>query len=224
MRLPTCIVSAVLLFAVHASADTTDWTLGPGGTYTSSGGAGSTLSGTNIPTLLITGDGTPDNNGLLTFTSGAYNGNGSNWSWGAGGTLMLTGCIAGVTASTCTGYNNVTLISDDFQSVQIESILGNLDAVFGNITGTLNADVATYFGVPQNFDTAAFATAILTSGHPGSSLTGSNILGLIKADPPSGPTSSLPENWGIPESLAFFGFATVAFTLLVRFRIVRIAF
>ena len=218
-----------VFFAVgQASADTTDWMLGPGGLYTSTGSYGSVLVGSNIPTLSVTGDGTPVNNGaslsivdgFLNFTSGSYNGNGSNWSWGAGGVLTLSGCIAGVTAATCTGSNNVNLLSDDFQSVQIESIAGSLDAVFGDITGTLNAQVAAYFGVPANFDTASFMTAIVASGSPGSSLRGFNGLGVIKADPPS---MGVPETWTIVDSIAFFGLVLLMFAVLLRFRVLRLA-
>jgi hypothetical protein len=225
-RAITLVVGAALS-AGFATADTTDWTLGAGGLYTSSGGTGRVLVGSNIPTLTVTGDGTPVDNGdtlpiidgLLDFTSGAYNGNGSNWSWGAGGVLNLTGCITGVTAAVCNGSDNVDLISDDFQSVQIESILGNLDVVFGNITGVLNAQVAAYFGVSTTFQVASFDTAIATTGQPGSALSGTNILGVIQADPPA--STSMPEQWGIAESLLFFGATFLSFAALLRFRILR---
>ena len=215
----------VLLTTTLAFADTTDWSLGLGGLYTSGGGVGSVLTGSNIPTVTITGDGTPVDNGdslvivdgFLNFTSGAYDGNGSNWSWGPGGVLTISGCIAGVTATVCTGSNNVALLSDDFQSVQIEPVLGSLDVVFGNITGTLNAQVAAFFGVPTTFSVASFTTAIDTSGTPGSSLRGSNILGMIKADPPA----SMPEQWGTFELIGFLVFALLTFSALVRFRVLR---
>jgi hypothetical protein len=219
------ILAGVVFLAGQAFADTTDWALLPGGVYTSTGSNGP-LTGTNIPTLSVTGDGTPIKNGsslsivdgYLSFVSGSYDGNGSNWSWGTGGVLNLTGCIAGVTASKCTGSNNVNLLSDDFQSVQIKSVFGSLDAVFGNITGTLNSQVANYFGVSTQFDTAAFTTAIVTSGKPGSSLIGTNLLGLIKADPPT----NVPERWSIVESLEFFGLAFVFLADLLRFGILRL--
>jgi hypothetical protein len=221
----TALFAIATLSAGQAFANTTDWTLSAGGTYTSTGGSGSVLVGSNIPTLAVLGDGTPVKNGaavsivdgFLNFTSGAYNGNGSNWSWGSGGVLNLTGCIPGVTAKVCTGSNNVNLVSDDFQSVKIETILGSLDAVFGNITGTLNAQVAAYFGVASQFQTASFGTGIVTSGTPGSSLSGVNLLGHIKA----APVTSVPERWGIGESLAFFGLVILLFTALVRFKLLR---
>src|SRR5579862_5253242 len=136
------LTAGAILFACPIFADTTDWSLSSGGLYTSSGGDG-VLTGSNIPILSVTGDGTPSKNGstlsildgVLNFTSGSYDGTGSTWTWGAGGILNLTGCIAGVTSSKCTGLNNVVLVSDDFQSLQIVNQGGFTDAVFGNISG-----------------------------------------------------------------------------------------
>ncbi len=219
----TAITVAIFLLP-QAFADTTDWSLSSGGFYTSTG-HGSDLTGSNIPTLMVTGDGTPLKNGsslaiidgFLNFTSGAYDGTSSDWSWGAGGVLNLTGCIAGVTAKICTGSNNVTLLSDDFQSLQIQSVAGSLDAVFGDITGTLNKQVAAYFGVSTQFETASFTTAIVTSGNPASGLIGTNLFGSIKADPPT----TVPEHWSIVESLEFLVLVFVFLQALVRFRILR---
>ncbi len=220
-------LAAIALSTPYAYANTTDWVLGAGGTYTSSGGAGSVLSGSNIPVLLVSGDGTPLDNGValpivdgfLDFTSGAYNGNGSNWSWGAGGVLTLTGCIPGVTATVCTGSNNVALISDDFQSVKVQNVLGSLDLVFGNIAGMLNTQLAAYFGVSTSFSTASFATSILTSGGSSGSLNGTNLLGQIKATP----STAVPEAWSLGESLVFLVLVFGCFAVLYRFRILRLA-
>ena len=229
------VLAAVFLAVGQASAQTTDWALSPGGVYTSSGGSGSVLVGSNIPTVSVSGAGTLDNNGvslsivdgLLSFTSGSYDGNGSDWSWGSGGTLTLSGCIAGVTSTTCSsdGSDNVTLISDDFQSVQIESIAGALDVVFGDITGTINAQVAAYFGVSANFEAASFMSAIVASGTPGKSLTGTNGLGVIAADPggPGGPSTGVPEEWTLVDSIAFFGLVFLVFAILLRFKVLRLA-
>jgi hypothetical protein len=216
------LTAGVLLLAGQAFADTTDWSLAPGGLYTSVGADG-VLTGTNIPSLSVTGDGTPLDNGasllildgFLNFTSGSFDGSSSVWSWGAGGVLDLTGCIAGVTAAVCTGSNNVALISDDFQSVQIESVLGSLDVVFGNITGTLNAQVAAYFGVSTEFETASFETTLVSSGSPATGLTGTNLLGVIKATP----ATSVPEPWSIVDSTLFLVLALLVLAAFVRVRI-----
>jgi hypothetical protein len=220
------LVAGGMLLAGQAFADTTDWSLSTGGIYTSTGSDG-VLNGNNIPILSVAGDGTPVKNGsslsildgLLNFTTGSYDGTVSNWAWGAGGVLNVTGCIVGVTAKQCTGSNNVALLSDDFQSLQIVNQGGFTDAVFGNITGDLNASVAAYFGVPVNFSTASFTATIAAIGTPGLGLIGTNLSGLIKADPPS---ARVAEYWSIVESLEFFGLALVCAAALLRFRILRL--
>jgi hypothetical protein len=222
------IAGVVLLGGQAFGTTTTDWSLGQGGLYTSTGSQG-VLTASGIPATSITGDGTPVKNGsvinilngILDFTSGSYNGNGSNWSWGSGGQLTLTGCIAGVTASFCNGLNNVNLLTDSFQSLQIVSQGGFTDAVFGNITGSLNSKVASYFGVSTIVDAASFSTTMTAIGSPGLGLVGSNQSGMIKADPPT-TSSHVPENWSIVESIAFFGLASLLFSLLLRFRILRL--
>jgi hypothetical protein len=225
-RRAVSLAATVALLPLAALADSaTDWSLLAGGSYSWNGSSSSGLVGTNIPSSTVLGANTPLHNGsalsivdgYLNFTSGQYNGNGSNWSWGAGGVLNLTGCIPGVTATACTGSNNVTLLSDDFQSVQIVPLIGSLDAVFGNITGTINSAVANYFGVPSAFSTASFATAISTIGSPGSHFSGANLLGTINADPP---VSAL-EYWGIGESLGFFALVLIAFGGLIYSKVLH---
>jgi hypothetical protein len=216
----------ILLPAAALGDSATDWSLLSGGSYSWNGSSSSGLVGTNIPSSTVLGANTPLHNGsslsivdgYLNFTSGQYNGNGSNWSWGAGGVLNLTGCIAGVTATVCTGSNNVALLSDDFQSVQIVPVVNALDVVFGNITGIINPLVASYFGVPSTFATASFASSIVTSGRPGSAFSGANLLGNINADPP---TVSAAEYWGISESLGFFVLVLIAFRVMIRVKVIQ---
>ena len=102
------IASAVMLVPViaFAGSPSTDWTLGPGGVYSYSGGT-SSLEGYDIPILSVLGDSTSSHNGvslpvidgLLNFTSGV--GTSGTWSWASGGTLDITGCISGVTGNSC---------------------------------------------------------------------------------------------------------------------------
>ncbi len=208
--------------AAFAGSSSTDWSLGPGGVYSWAGGT-SSLIGSNIPVLSVLGDSTTSHNGALLgvvggdldFTSGAFNGTSTTWSWTGGGTLNLTGCIPGVTPVLCNPTTNV-LVSDDFTSVSIVQVAGSLDAVFGNVTGTINPQVAAYFGEPAAFSTGSFSTTILTTGTPGSRFVGSDLLGVIKANP-----VNAPENWGMGESLGFFAFVIIAFAAMIRFGAVK---
>jgi hypothetical protein len=227
-RRVSALAATVVLLPLTVLADSdTDWSLLAGGSYSWNGSSSSGLVGTNIPSSTVLGANTPLHNGAslsivdgyLNFTSGQYNGTGSNWSWGAGaaGTLNLTGCIAGVTATACTGSNNVALLSDDFQSVQILPVFNAVDVVFGNITGTINPLVASYFGVPSAFATASFTTAISTTGIPGRAFSGANLLGTIDADP----SVLAPEYWGIGESLGFFALVLIAFGGLIYSKVLH---
>ena len=221
------LIAGAVFLAGQAFADTTDWSLSLGGLYTSTGSTGA-LTGTDIPTISVTGDGTPAANGttlaivdgLLNFTSASSNGNGSNWSWTAGGVFDVTGCISGVTATVCNGSNDVNLLSDQFQSLQVVSVGGLIDAIFGNVTGTINTQVAAYFGVSSQFDAASFETIIGAVGAPGLGLIGTNLSGSIQATPSY---TRVPERWSIVESLAFFGLVLLLFSALLRFRFLRLA-
>jgi hypothetical protein len=199
-----------------AGSSSTDWTLGPGGLYSFAGGA-SSLVGSDIPIVSVLGDSTPNQNGvllsvtdgLLNFTSGP--GTSGTWNWSTGGTLDITGCITGVTTN-CNPSTNV-LVNDDFTSVSIVQVGGAIDAVFGNVTGTLEQSVASYFGVPTAFSTGSFTAVIATTGSTGSAFVGTNLLGVLKADPPA---MNAPEYWSIGESVGFFGIVIVAFAVLIR--------
>jgi len=206
----------------------TDWLLLPsGGTYTWDGNPSDPLIGSNIGVKSVSGNGTPIANGktlsitdgFLNFTSGAFNGRlGSTWSWGTGGTLNVMGCIAGVTASTCTGSNNVVLLSDDFQSVKIVApISGSVfDLVLGQLQGVVNASVASYFGVPVAFS-ATSVNLMATKSTPGNNLYGTNVGGTIKVDPPI----SASEEWGFFSTLGFFALAVCAFGVGRRLGLLR---
>jgi hypothetical protein len=185
-------ITAALILAPgisFAGSSSTDWNLGPGGLYSWAGGTSSVI-GSDIPVLTVLGDSIPDNNGVLlpvidgalNFTSGNFSGTSTTWSWAAGtpGTLNVTGCIAGI-ITPCNPLTNV-LISDDFTSVSIVAVAGAIDAVFGNVTGTINSSVAAYFGLPDDpatFSIGSFTAVIATTGSPGSAFIGSNLLGVI---------------------------------------------
>jgi len=214
--------------AVRASGTpATDWYLGSSGTYSWAGGS-SALMGANLGIQDVVGNGTPLFNGqafsitdgLMNFTSGAYNGvAGSTWSWGPGGTFNVMGCIAGVTATSCTGSNNVVLLSDDFQSITIVPIGGsNFDIEFGQISGTINAAVASHFGLSStSFAMSNFVTVSDTTAKAGTAFTGNNLGGMIDAVDPV----ATAENWGLSDSLALFALALLAFGVLTRLGVLR---
>jgi len=229
-RLVVLVAIALLSAQVGAHASgtvATDWYLGSGGTYSWAGG-GSGLVGANLGIQDVVGNGTPLFNGqilsitegLMNFTSGAYNGvAGSTWSWGPGGTFSVTGCIAGVTAASCNGSNNVTLLSDDFQSITIVPVGGsNFDIEFGQISGTINALVASHFGLSStSFAMSSFITVSDTTAKPGTAFTGNNLGGMIDAVDPV----AAAENWGLSDSLALFALALLAFGVLTRLGVLR---
>lgn len=215
MILVGSVIAPTAVFADSSSS--TDWDLGIGGLYSYAGGS-NPLVGTNIPVLNVTGDLTPTKNGvslpivngLLDFTSGASNG---TWSWGAGapGTLKIYGCIPGVTVN-CNPSTNL-LLDDDFQSVSIVQVVGAIDVVFGNVTGVIEQSVATYYGLPTNtFSTGSFSAVILTTGTPGNSFVGTNLSGVLKADPPL----RAPEYWSFGDSLAFLAIGLIGFGAMTR--------
>lgn len=219
------VVSIALLSTLRAYGDggsQTDWTLFPsGGTYTWDGVGTDSLVGTNIGVSSVLGLRTADHNGVtlsvsdgfMNFTSGAYTGtSGSSWKWGAGGTLDVTGCIAGVTSATCSKpSDNVVLLSDDFQSVAIVPLInGGFDVVIGQIQGDVDPVVAAYFGISSTF-TATSLNALLSSSTPGHALSGFNLGGMITASP-----VALAEEWNLSDTLGLFGFAGVIFGAACR--------
>jgi len=224
MRKTVWVVLSAVLVAVAAFADSgpqTDWALFPsGGTYSWDGVGTDPLVGTNLGVASVLGLGTAGNSGslltisdgLMNFTSGAYTGvAGSTWKWGAGGTLSVTGCIAGVTSASCSKSSDyVTLLSDDFQSVSIVPVVGGFDVVIGQIQGEIDPLVAAYFGVSTSF-TATSLNALFTSSTPGKVLDGTNLGGMISATP-----LKLAEDWSFSSTLGLFAFAFLLFIAACR--------
>jgi hypothetical protein len=215
----------IAVTVVTASAGEIDWLVTPGGTYTWAGGL-APLVGNNIQVATATGVGTASNsattlavNGSLSFTSGAFNGvPDATWSWGAGGTLNLTGCIAGVTTSgSCNASTNTVLVSDDFQSVTVAPIgSSSFDLVFGQLQGTLNSALATYFGVPTQFAGDSLSVILSASG-AGTKFTGFNLGGIITTRP----VVAVPEDWNLLVGLVFFAGALGILGLAVRLGLLR---
>lgn len=199
------------------SLGVTDWAISSGGTVSWDGGS-SPLVGTNLPVAFVVGIGTPLNSGIplaitggiLDFTSGSYSGAG--WSWGPGGSLDITGCI---------GLTCGTLLTDGFQSVNVQSIAGTpFQVQLGNIEGTINPNLADYLGLEGN--TAFTASSItltlldLPPG-PGGIFSDLSLGGTINAN-----AVAASEDWNLSYSLVFFGLALAIFDVLTRARVLRV--
>jgi hypothetical protein len=226
----TWVVSIVLLSmslcAFASNTDQTDWNL-LGGSISWNGSSTGDLTGSGIGVLTTMGFGTPNNNngslwisdGSLSFTSGAYNGTmGSTWSWGAG-TITVTGCIQGVTASNCNQWNqndNTVLFTDNFSSISITST-GEL--VLGQNSGTYNSAFAAYFGLPASF-TDSSTDLIATWSTPGTAINwGLNLGGQLTASPAA--SVSVPEDWSLSLTLGLLAFALAAFAAARRLGLLR---
>lgn len=225
----TCVVLLGALFTSLSAFGTTyatQWTIASsGGAYSWAGGS-APLVGSNIVVTQVEGEPTPMNSGTsytitdgsLNFTSGAYNGTpGSTWSWGSGGSLSLTGCIAGITAPSCNGSNNVVLVSDNFTNVLISTVNGSNKVTFGNLTGTINSTVAAYFGISPVFSVASTASDFVTIPQsPGSPFSGA---------PSTAPGGTMDlvaaENWSLSSTLGLFVFALAIFGAVDRLGLLK---
>jgi len=225
--------------------DTTNWVGGatPAGFYCYGGGVSNCSSyagGTNTDDLNGSGIdistlGDPDaiisaaiKDGALYFTSGAYNGGGTTWSWAGGGSLEITGCIAGVAGaalSDCTGdsASNPVLLEDSFTSVTLTTSGGVPEYVFGGLQGNLSSALVTYLNSLGGSVSAAF-------GGPGSTATldvvtvtatPGNAFATTSTDTQSLDTAPVPEDWNLASTLGLFGFGMVAFVIARRFSLIK---
>jgi len=125
--------------------------------------------GVGIPPALTITD------GALTFETdapGPAPGTATSWQWG-GGTLEITGCIAGVTGTglggACTvADDSAVLVDDIFSSVVIDPAMTigahtSPGFIFGNLSGNiLNPLLVTALGLPTNhFDSRSSADIVL---------------------------------------------------------------
>jgi hypothetical protein len=173
------VLFSALLFTSLCAFGQTDLELqieGSTGTYSYVGGDAA-LVGSGIVVTVIDPQGTPYNSavspqivgGTLSFQTGVNTG---GWSWGNGGELTLTGCAQGVTGSggggACVAGDTATvLFSDSFSSASITPIAGGLGIELGGITGTLNTNLASFYGISTTVNSASESD--LLSGLPASS-------------------------------------------------------
>ncbi len=188
-------------------------------------GSSLTLSGSSLQVTSV--DGISVAAGSLSFSDPTYSG---NWVWGTGGTLNLTGTVAGVTGA------SGTLLSDDFQNAVVVDVSGtSYQVTFGAISGTFNSALASFLHVSDTFTNGALVLVLSDPSRPqvGNAFTASNLSGGIQAggtswvigsggtvsatDPPGTPAADEP--WSLPISLVFYGMMAAFFWALVRAKI-----
>lgn len=223
------LILALALACISANAlgnnVTTDWSVGYGGIVSFDGNA--TLLGVGLPVSSVLGVGTPNNatsslnitGGTLSFADSSYLGN-LIWGQGAPGTLNVTGCIAGLTSAACNGLNNATLLTDDFQNVAVTPLGGtSFQMTFGQIQGSINSNVANYFGISSTLTASSLQLTLNTIlGSPNGAFISANMGGTINADPPP----SAAEDWNLVTSLLFLALAGAVFAILARARVLRV--
>jgi len=169
--------------------------------------------------------------GLLTFQTAA--GTADNWSWG-GGSLEIKGCIVGITGTGAGGACQATddstvLVSDDFQSVIIDPSVkvGSLTspgAVFGDVQGTINAQLAAFLGISTVFTSPASVVDIpLTDSGTGKlpATSGTSFSNVTTAAPGGEVQLVAAEEWSFSSTLMVFGFALGIFGLAHRFNLTK---
>jgi len=165
------ILIGLFILPVSAFADGLSWSLfSPGGTSSWNTLTNFELIGKDIPIKSVSSIGTPLDNGAgFAITDGKLNfttvaNNGTSWSWGAGGSFTLTGCISGITASTCNGTNDVALLTGVFSGPVSIVQVGTNGIAFGAIQGTIDSDVAGLFGLSTLFSAGSLSTTIQNLG------------------------------------------------------------
>jgi lipoprotein signal peptidase len=223
----------LFLLPAGAFANGLSWSLfSPGGTSSWSSATGWDLIGTNIPIKSVTSTGTPLDNGTqFAITDGFLNFNtvansGTAWTWGAGGSFSLMGCVSGVTQGTCNGTasdNDVALITGVFSGAVSIVQAGTDGIAFGAIQGTIDQSVANAFGLSTSFSVGSLSTTIQSLGSLGSVAKNSSFTGAANAGGAiaTSPSISVSEDWNLFFDLIFFGFALGTFGLASRLGALR---
>jgi hypothetical protein len=182
--IPALAALGLLVAAPAAAVPTLDFAIAAPASgsisYVMSGGGGGRLIGTDIGVSSVVGGlGTPDTatpleNGALTacsgcllnFTSGNITGSSSTqWSFGSGGTIMLTGAVTPAGAAP-------TLFTGTWEAASVTYFGGSFKIAGGIFSSSMDEDLAAYFGLPggTGWD-GAFNLSFLASGYPGSTFT-----------------------------------------------------
>jgi hypothetical protein len=179
--------------------------------------------------------------GALTFetdTPGPTPGTLTSWQWG-GGTLEITGCIAGVTGTgvggACTAANDTSVLVDDsFTSVVIDPAMtiGTHTApgfIFGNLTGQIvPSSLVTALGLTTGyFGPRSSADIVLadTGAHKLPTTIGSSFTSVSTDGGQGAPSGTLDlvagEYWSPYNTLAVFGLGLAAFVGARRFGLIK---
>jgi hypothetical protein len=148
--------------------------------YQLTGGGGGTLVGTNIGVGSVVGGlGTPDtatplHDGALlgclgctlSFKTGNITGSSSSqWQFGSGGSITLTGIVPAAGAG-------LTLFTGTWENASVTYFGGAFKIAGGIFTTSVNDDLAAYFGLPDGSGwDGALNLSFLASGLPGSTFT-----------------------------------------------------
>ncbi len=256
------VLGSGLVMALCAFGDSsTQWNLtNSGGSYSyyeTSPGVGGALTGSGIGVENIVGESTPlesggtliISDGVFSFTTGVYDGNGSDYEWGAGASgnnppsLLVTGCISNVTlvgdcsgsspAYGVAGSDDVILVDDAFTSATIEPagpVYPNTEVVFGGVTGTINSAVAAYFGVSTAFVAPSVAgpyiQGVPSPGGETDPFGPGTSYSVTQADPGGNLdlVAAVPEDWNLSSTLAIFAFGLGIFGLARRLGLIKALF
>ena len=187
LAIPALSAFALLVVAAPAAAvPTLDFSIDAPASgsiaYVIGGGGSGKLIGTNIAVGSVVGGlGTPDtasplNNGVLTgctgcllnFTTGNITGSSSSqWSFGAGGSITLTGAVPAAGATP-------TLFTGTWEGASVTYFGGAFKIAGGIFSSSVNDDVAAYFGLPGGSGwEGALTLSFLASGYPGTAFSSS---------------------------------------------------
>jgi hypothetical protein len=183
--IPAVSVLGLLLVAGPAAAvPTLDFAINAPNTgsiwYEMTGGGGGTLIGSSIAVSSVVGGlgtagtATPINGGvvtgcagcLLNFTTGNITGSSSSqWLFGSGGTIVLTGAVPAAGAGPI-------LFTGTWENASVTSFGGIFKIAGGIFSSSVNNELANYFGLPggSGWD-GALNLSFLAYGSPGSTFS-----------------------------------------------------
>ena len=177
----TSVFCLLLVVGTAAAVPTLDFAINApnGGSiwYAITGGGGGTLAGSNIAVSSVTGGlgpaetGTPYHNGevtpcsgcVLSFRTGNVTGsNSTQWFFGSGGTIQLSGAVPAAGAEP-------TLFTGTWQNASVTYFDGTFKIAGGIFSSSVDTNLASYFGLTGGSGwNGALNLSFLANGSPGS--------------------------------------------------------